>query len=106
MAGKLKDAPEQTQGDLWPELDTTDPKQKKLLQLARKYAKDKTARDELLSTAKEKQDSAMAALLAAMHECGIEKFRYEGVKVEIIPGKEKAQVKLDDGDDDESASDE
>lgn len=100
MAGKLKDTPEETQGDLWPELDTTKPEQKRVLTLAKKYKRVKGERDEILSTAKEKEDSAKEALIAAMHECNITKFRYDGIQVEIIAGKEKVQVKADDDADD------
>lgn len=100
MDSKLKDAPEETQGDLWPELDTTDPKQKRVLSLAKKYKRVKGERDEILSTAKEKEDSAKEALIAAMHECSVTKFRFDGIQAEIIAGKEKVQVKADDDADD------
>lgn len=105
--GKKKTDVEQTedlepgeQADLFPELDTSDPQQKKLLQAARKYARDKAQRDALLSTSKEKVEGSMAAVIALMHECKIDKFRHRGVEAELIRASEKAEVRIEDEDDD------
>ncbi len=97
------EAGEQT--SLWPDLDEANPKHVSLLKAAKKFAKSKAERDELLSTAKEKQDADMAKVIAMMHEVGLQKFKHEGVSVELITTKEKAQVKLKD-DDEEEADDE
>lgn len=99
---------DEVQDDLFPELDPNKQKEKAVLLAAKKFNKAKSERDELLSTAKEKVDNRRAELIGLMHEAKIEKFRYEGVTCEIIPGEEKVQVKIasDDTDVDESDNDE
>lgn len=89
---------EENQSDLYPEIDTNKPGEKAMLTAARKYHNAKIDRDQTLSTAKEKMDGYMQKLIGLMHENKCEKFRYKGITAEIIPGKEKAQVRVD-GDD-------
>lgn len=88
------------QQEMFPELDAKNVEHKKLLKLAKAFAKAKAERDEILSTAKEKSDSAMQALLDQMHRCDLRAFKFDGVRTEIIQSKEKAQVRLE-GDEDE-----
>ncbi len=91
---------EEETGSLFPELDQDNAKHVAVLKAARAYAKAKQQRSEVLSTAKEKEDGAMGKLLAAMHEAGLVKFKHGGVRGEIIPSKEKCQVRIEDEDDD------
>ena len=82
------------QGEMFPELNVADPAQKALLAAAKKYAKDKAQRDELLSTSKEKVDASMQQLIAAMHECKIRHFKHKGVEAELITISEKVAVRI------------
>ena len=86
---------------MFPELDDSNPQHKTLMKLAKSFHRAKTERDEVLSTAKEKLDAMKEKLIAAMHEAGIKAFDHKGIKVEIISGVEKVQVKTDTDDDTE-----
>lgn len=92
---------EDEQVEMFPELDTSKPKQKLLLKESRRFAKMKADRDALLSNNKEKVDAQMDKVVALMHENGMSKFRHEGVTVEVFTRKEKVLVKIagdsDDG---------
>jgi plasmid stability protein len=88
--------PNEEERILFPELDDELPQHKALIRAAMAHAKAKVERGELLTTAKEKEDSTMQKLLALMHECKITKFKHKGVTAEIINSREKATVKLDD----------
>lgn len=100
-------ADEPEQGEMFPEIDVNDPKQKALLRAAKAYDKAKRERDELLSTAKEKMDTKMSSLIGLLKETKIKQFRHNGLKVELIEGREKVQVKHEgeEGHDDEEADD-
>jgi hypothetical protein len=95
---------DEVQTEMFPELDEGNAKHKQVLRAAKRYAKAKAERDQVLSSAKEKQDATMENLIALMHECNLMKFKYDGVRAEILVTKEKAQVRLEDdasGDDEE-----
>ncbi len=89
---------------MFPDLDMADPKHRALVKAAKDFSKAKKERDELLSTAKEKMDARGENLTALMHEAKMTKFKFDGVKAEIIPSREKVQVRIDP-DDEESDSD-
>jgi hypothetical protein len=89
---------------LFPELDTRKPEHKRLLKLAKTLAKERADRAALLGVSKEKVDAAEGKVIAQMHECGLKKFRYDGVTTEIIDGKEKCTVAIED-EDEEAADD-
>ncbi len=89
------------QQDLWPELDNNRSDHKELMKRARKFAKGKVERDELLKTNKEEVDGLMEKVVEAMHQCGLKKFKHEGICVEIITGKEKVKLKIDTDEDEE-----
>jgi hypothetical protein len=91
-------------GKLFPELDKENPEHKALLKLARDYDKKKKAHLEGIATLKEQRDNAEKRLLAKMHELKIDGFIYNGVKVNIEIGAEKAVIKVEeDAGDDEPA---
>lgn len=101
----MRIATEESPEVLFPELDDS-PAHKKLLRAARAFHKAKSERSQLLKTAKEKQDSAESTLVGLMHENKIEKFRHDGMTVEVFNGKEKAVVKVEGDEEDEGDSDE
>lgn len=106
LRGKIlggEDEPEQ--GELFPELEKDNPDHQKLLKAAKKFYKDKAARETLLKENKQHVDGLMEKLLNLMHEAGIKKFRYGDITTEIIPSKEKALVKMDPAEDDAAESD-
>jgi hypothetical protein len=81
--------------EIFPEIDPGKPEDKKMYKAARKFAKEKADRDGLLTTCKEKVDSAHEALIAAMYEARCEKFRCDGLKVELFNRGEKAVVTVE-----------
>lgn len=81
------------QETMFKELDMDKPKEKAIFQAALRFAKAKRERDEILSTAKEKADSAQEKLIALLHEAGITKFVHDGIKVEMLSTREKVQVR-------------
>ena len=95
MAKKLVTTDEETP-PLFPELDKADPKHKALLKLARDYDRKKRAHQEGIATLKETRDVAEQRLLSAMHEMKISGFVYDGIKVNIELGAEKALIKVDE----------
>jgi hypothetical protein len=80
---------------MFPELDDGNDKHKELIKAAKRFHKSKEERAELLSTAKEKQDADESRLVALCHSLDMPKFKHNGIKVEIIPTKERAIVKID-----------
>lgn len=92
---------EEDQKNLFPELDNDNKEHQAVMRQAKKFAKAKASRDEVLSTAKAEVDASEKKLLEMMHAEKIEKFKHNGMKVNIIPKGEKVRVKLDDDEDKE-----
>lgn len=88
----------EVQDNLFPELDDS-PEHKSLLKAARKYIRVKAARDEVLGIQKQEMDKAMEDVIAKMDAAQIPKFHHDSLTVEIIDGKRKVKVKIDDGED-------
>ena len=98
------DVDEHDESSLWPELDNSNPQHKKLLSAAKRFAKMKKERDELLKESKEKFDEQNDEVVALMHEAHITKFKHGAATWEIKPGKEKCVIKIDpEVDEDESS---
>lgn len=93
------------QMELIPELDMKNGTHKTIVRTARAFYKAKAERDEVLTTAKEKMDGFRSKLIAVMHEAKVDKFKFKGMKVALIPAKENVQVKIE-GDDDVAGDDE
>jgi hypothetical protein len=91
---------------MFPELDTTKPEQKALLSAAKKLAKLRGERDQLLTTSKEKVDTQMQKVITLMHENKVTKFRHQGVTAEIIQTREKVEVEIEEDEDGDGSSDE
>lgn len=96
MDAHIEERDGEEQAEMFPELDDTVPEQKELMRLAKRVAKLKAERENLLSTSKEKVDSAVEKLIAQMHTCKIDKFKHKGVKAERFDGKEKVEVEVDE----------
>ncbi len=84
---------------LFPELDDANPAHKELMKRARKYAKEKVQRDELLKTNKDEVDGLMEKVLEQMHACDLKKFKHESTTYELVAGREKVKLKIDTSDD-------
>lgn len=90
MARKIMDETE----DLFPGLDIVDPMHKAVFAAAKKFHKENSSRQQLLSESKLRVDTLRSALVDCMHKAGLTKFRFRGLEVEIMRGEEKAVVKL------------
>jgi len=88
---------------LFPELDMDNAQDKELFRAAKRYSKAKRERDEVLSTAKEKVDSAREKLVGLMRGKSISKFKHDGTIVEIFEGRTKVVVK-EEGEEEEDES--
>lgn len=95
---------EEEQQVLFKELDDS-PESKNLMKLARKLARIRAERSQLLGVSKEQEDEVMGKLVTAMNEAKMPAFKHDGIKVEIIK-REKAKVTLDVDDDEEDGDDE
>ncbi len=93
------------QMELIPELDMKNGTHKTIVRTARAFYKAKAERDEVLTTAKEKMDGFKSKLISVMHEAKIDKFKFKGMKVSLVPAKENVQVKME-GDEDVQVDDE
>jgi len=89
---------------LFPELDDDNAEHKELMKRARKYVKEKAARDEELTSNKQFVDGLMDKVIEQMHACDITKFKHGDLTVEVIPGKEKVKYKIDTSDDEDDDS--
>lgn len=87
------------QMELIPELDMKNNTHKTIVRTARAFYKAKAERDEVLTTAKEKMDGFKGKLISLMHEAKVDKFKFKGLKVCLVPAKENVQVKLEGEDD-------
>ena len=90
----------------FPDLDMAKPGDKALLAAAKSYARAKGSRDAVLSTEKEKVDAKMEHLVALMHKNNMTKFHHDGVSAEIIIGRERATVRLEGEDAEDSEPEE
>lgn len=91
---------------LFPELDDRKPEHEELMKLACAFHKAKQERSNLLTTSKEGCDAKMAKLIAQMHHCDIEKFKFKGIVVDLIQPAEKVEVKVEDEEAEESGDEE
>lgn len=83
-------------GELFPNLDLHDPKHKAVFAAAKKFHKAHRERQDLLSECKRKVDGLREKLLELMHGAQIEKFKFRGLVVERIPGRENVTVEFDE----------
>lgn len=80
------------QAEMFPELDTDNAKHKKLISAARKLHRVGTERNELLRTSKQKYDDAMEEAVAQMKANEFERVKSNGMVIELVHGKDKAEV--------------
>ena len=79
---------------LFPELERNNPEHKALLKLATDFGKKKRAHAEGIGELKGLRDSAEKKLIAKMHELKLTGFIFDGIKVNIEIGDEKALINI------------
>lgn len=101
----VEDGPESgEQGNMFPDLDSKKPEDKKLIKLAKEWIAIVDERREFLEDAKEREDKAHEAMVTQAKALGLERFAIAGREI-TIEHKDKAKVKaakVSDGDDDKS----
>lgn len=88
---------------LFKELDEDNEAHMRVFRAAKAFRKAKADRDAVLTTAKDKVDTAEQKLIGLMHEAKLTKFSFKGVKAELLDGREKAKVDLEPQDDEAEA---
>ena len=79
---------------LFPELERNNPAHKELLKLAKDFGRKKQAHATGIAELKGLRDSAEKKLIAKMHELKLTGFIFDGIKVNIEIGDEKALIKI------------
>ena len=105
--GDTPELPDETQGEIFPELDKDKPKEMELRKALKRWSADKKEHAEAMDTLKQAMDESGRRAIALMHELGFDRVRINGEIFERRPGDEKLKVKKikddsDDGDGDET----
>ena len=79
---------------LFPELERNNPEHKDLLKLAKDFGKKKQEHAIGISELKGLRDCAEKKLIAKMHELNLTGFIFDGIRVNIELGDEKALIKM------------
>lgn len=105
-ATATEEAPEPgEQGEMFPELQRDNPAHVALLKAAKKFTKEKAAREAQLKDNKSFVDGLMGKVVDAMHSCDLKKFKFGNISVELST-REKVVVKIDSDADEDEGDDE
>ncbi len=109
QSGTVRELADDTQAEMFPELDKDKPKEMELRKALKKWRNSKSEHAEAMGTLKVKMDENKEHAVNLMHELEIERCMVDGEIYERSPGSEnlhvkKAKVKKeDDGGDDDAA---
>lgn len=91
--GESSELPDDSQAEMFPELDKDKPKEMALRKALKKWRAAKSEHAEFIANSHEKMEDAKAQAVGLMHECDIEKCQVDGEIYERSPGPEKLHVK-------------
>lgn len=101
-----KNAPDDEQEEMFPELDMKNPQHKSLVRAAKAYHKAKKERSALLTTSKENVAAKAGAVRELMVKCSLTHVHFKGLDIEVIPGESSVVVKTQDEESEDESSEE
>ena len=101
VVAKVPEVPEteEIRDMLFPELERTNPAHRELFKIAQDFGRKKQAHATGIAELKGLRYSAEKKLIAKMHELKLTGFIFDGIKVNIEIGDEKALIKISESED-------